>query len=139
MVEQNIWPEGNFEGWTGRDVLCHLAVYARVVGAILRATAEDRSPTGVELYGRELTPQESAMTDLDEINAAALRDTAHLSYAEALAFWRARHAEAEKQLARLSDAQLAEPGPSVPPNWHKPHLYEVVTALTEHYEAHMAR
>jgi hypothetical protein len=61
-----------------------------------------------------------------------------LSYAEALAFWRAMHAAAETALARLSDAQLAAPGPSSPPNWHKPHLNEVVTALTNHYAAHMS-
>jgi len=137
LVEQRIRPEDNFDGWNGRDVLCHLAVYTRVVAAILRATAENRSATTQELYGRELTPEESAMTDLDEINAAAQRDTAHLSYAEALAFWRAVHAEAMTQLARLSDAQLDAPGPTTPPNWHRPHLKEVVTALTHHYAANM--
>jgi hypothetical protein len=137
-VEEKVRPEGNFDGWNGRDVLCHLAVYARVVSAILRATAEDRAATTVELYGRELTPEELAMTDLDEINAAAQRDTAHLSYDEALAFWRAMHAEAAAQLARLSPEQLAAPGPTTPPNWHKPHLQEVVTALTDHYAAHMS-
>jgi hypothetical protein len=138
LVEQRIRPEGNFDGWNGRDVLCHLAVYARVVGAILRATADNREATTVELYGRELTAEEQAMTDLDEINAAAQRDTAHLSYAEARAFWRTMHAEAEAQLARLSAAQLEAPGPIHPPNWHRPHLKEVVTALTDHYAAHMA-
>jgi hypothetical protein len=61
-VEQRVRPEGNFDGWNGRDVLCHLAVYTRVVGAILRTTAEDRVATSVELYGRELTPEELAMT-----------------------------------------------------------------------------
>jgi hypothetical protein len=137
-VEQRVNPEGNFDGWNGRDVLCHLAVYARVVGAILRATAEDRSATTVELYGRELTAEEQQMTDLDEINAAAQRDTAHLSYAEAQAFWRTTHAEAEKQLARLSNEQLDAPGPSEPANWHRPHLHEVISALAEHYAAHMA-
>lgn len=138
LVEQRVSPEGNFDGWNGRDVLCHLAVYARVVGAILRASAEDRDATIVELYGRELTAEELKLTDLDEINAAAQRDTAHLSYAEALTLWRATHAEAEKQLARLTEARLSAPGPTSPPNWHRPHLHEVVTALTDHYAAHMA-
>ncbi len=119
-MEQRIRPEGNFDGWNGRDVLCHLAVYARVVGAILRATADNREATAVELYGRELTADEQKMTDLDEINAAAQRDTA------------------EAQLARLSAAQLEAPGPIHPPNWHRPHLKEVVTALTDHCAAHMA-
>jgi len=137
-VEERVHPDGNFDGWNGRDVLCHLAMYARVVGAILRATAEDRSATEGELYGRALTSQELAMSDVDEINAAAQRDTAQLSYAQALAFWRAMHAEALVQLARLSEAQLSDPGPSSPPNWHKPHLHEVVTALTDHYAAHMS-
>jgi hypothetical protein len=137
-VEQRVRPEGNFDGWNGRDVLCHLAVYTRVVGAILRATAEDRVATSVELYGRELTPEELAMTELDEINAATQRDTAHLSYAGALAFWRAMHGEALVQLARLSDTQLDAPGPTAPPTWHRPHLAEVVTALTDHYAAHMS-
>jgi hypothetical protein len=137
-VEQQVRPEGSFDGWNGRDVLCHLAVYARVVGAILRATAENRSATSVELYGRELTSEEMVLTDLDEINAAAQRDTAHLSYAEALSFWLTTHAEAEKQLARLTEGQLTAPGPLSPPNWQRPHLNEVVTALTEHYAAHMS-
>jgi hypothetical protein len=131
-------PEGNFDGWNGRDVLCHLAAYARVVGAILRAIAEDRSPTNIELYGRELTAQELAMTDLDGINAAAQRETAHLSYAEALDLWRSTHAEALAQAARLTDDQLAAPGPSHPASWWRPHLAEGVTALTDHYAAHMA-
>jgi hypothetical protein len=131
-------PDGNFDGWDGCDVLCHLATYTRLVGAILRATAEDRSATNVELYGRELTEQELAMTDLDEINAAAQQETAALSYAEALAFWRAMHAEALTQLARLTDAQLAAPGPGYPPGWTRPHLADVVTALTDHYAGHMA-
>ena len=138
LVEQRVRPQGNFDGWNGRDVLCHLAVYTRVVAAILRATVENRSATTQELYGRELTPEELAMTDLDEINAAAQRDTAHLSYAEALNFWRAMHAEAMTQLARLSDAQLAAAGPSSPANWSRPHLSDVVTALTDHYAAHMS-
>ncbi len=33
LVEQRVRPDGTFDGWDGRDVLCHLAVYARVVGA----------------------------------------------------------------------------------------------------------
>ena len=138
LVEQHVRPDGNFDGWNGRDVLCHLAVYTRVVGAILRATAEDRVATIVELYGRELTPEELAMTDLDEINAAAQRDTADLSYADALAFWRATHAETLAQAERLTGAQFAAPGPASPANWWRPHLAEVVTALTDHYAAHMA-
>jgi hypothetical protein len=138
LVEQRVRPAGNFDGWGGRDVLCHLATYTRLVGAILRATAEDRSATNLELYGRELTEQELAMTDLDEINAAAQRETAALSYAEALVFWRAIHAEALTQLARLTDAQLAAPGPASPPGWTRPHLADVVTALTDHHVSHMA-
>src|SRR5438309_9466415 len=30
LVEQRVRPDGTFDGWDGRDVLCHLAVYARV-------------------------------------------------------------------------------------------------------------
>ena len=138
LVEQRARPDGNFDGWDGRDVLCHLAAYARVVGAMLRATAEKRAATNVELYGRELTPEELAMTDLDEINAAAQRETAALSYTEALALWRASHAETLAQAARLTGAQFAAPGPASPANWWRPHLAEVVTALTDHYAAHMA-
>jgi hypothetical protein len=138
LVERCVRPDGNFDGWDGRDVLCHLAGYARVVGAILRATAEARAPTNVELYGRELTAQELAMTDLDEINAAAQRETAQLSYAQALALWREMHAEALAQAARLTNAQLAAPGPVSPPNWWRPHLAEVASALTDHYAGHMS-
>jgi hypothetical protein len=138
LVEQRIRPDGTFDGWDGRDVLCHLAGYGRVVGAILRATAENRVPANAELFGRELTDQELAMTDLDEINAAAQQETAALSYPEALALWRTIHADALNQLARLTDEQLAAPGPTYPPHWWRPHLAEVVTALTDHYAAHMS-
>ena len=138
LVEHRVRPEGNFDGWDGRDVLCHLAAYARVIGAILRATAEDRPATNVELYGRELTAAELAMADVDEINAATQRETAALSYAQALAFWRAMHAEALAQASRLTDAQFAAAGPAHPPNWSRPHLAEVVTALTDHYAGHMS-
>ena len=47
LVEKRVRPDGKFGGWDGRDVLCHLAGYARVIGAILRATAEDRSATAL--------------------------------------------------------------------------------------------
>jgi hypothetical protein len=137
LVERRVQPDGSFDGWNGRDVLCHLAAYTRVVAAILRSTAEHRLPTSAELYGRELTDQEQALTNLDAINAAVLRAYDGLSYAEALTFWRSMHAQAVSQAARLSAEQLAAPGPSEPRAWSRPHLAEVVTALVEHYAAHM--
>ena len=94
LVEQRVGPDGTFHGWDGRDVLCHLAVYARLVRAVMRSTAEKRLPTSVELYGRELTQEEQALTDLDAINEAQRSEYAALSYDEGLAFWRAMHAEA---------------------------------------------
>jgi hypothetical protein len=36
LVEQHVRPDGTFDGADGRDVLCHLAVYARLVGAVMR-------------------------------------------------------------------------------------------------------
>ena len=138
LVEQRVRPDGTFHGWDGRDVLCHLAVYARLVGAVMRSTAEKRLPTSAELYGRELTEEEQALTDLDAINEAQRSEYAALSYDEGLAFWRAMHAEAVAQVARLSDAQLAAPGPAAPPNWSRPHLADVASALMQHYEGHMA-
>jgi hypothetical protein len=138
LVEQRVRPDGTFDGWSGRDVLCHLAAYTRLVAAVLRSTAEQRPPTSAELYGRELTDEEHALTDLDAINAAVLRAHAGLSYAEALVLWRTMHAQAVGQAARLTDAQLAAPGPLVPAHWSRPHLAEVVTALVDHYQAHMA-
>jgi hypothetical protein len=139
LVEDNVRPDGTFDGWDGRDVLCHLAAYTRLVGAVLRSTAEHRLPSSTELYGRELTDEEQALVDLDAINEALRRTYEDLSYDEALAFWRGMHAEAVAQAGRLTNEQLAAPGPVSPPNWWRPHLADVVTALVQHYEEHMAR
>jgi hypothetical protein len=119
-------------------VLCHLAAYARLVAAVLRGAADGRQATDRELYGRELTDAERALGGLDEVNEAIRREHATLSYGEGLALWRAMHAEARTQLARLTDAALAAPGPAYPPAWSRPHLAAVVLALVHHYEGHMA-
>ena len=63
---------------------------------------------------------------------------AGLSYGEALTFWRATHAEALVHAARLTDAQLAAPGPDHPPRWRRPQLADVVAGLVKHCEGHMA-
>ncbi len=138
LVERRIRPDGRYEGWNGREVLCHLAAYARLIGAALRGVAEDRTPTETELYGRSLTADERRVADLDDVNAAVQREYAGLSYEEALAFWRRMDANVAAQIARLSEGQLAAPGPAVPPHWTKPHLVDIVTALIGHYEGHMA-
>jgi hypothetical protein len=137
LVEQRVSEGGSFDGWGGREVLCHLGAYARLVGAVLQGEAEGRPPTTTELYGRELTDRELAMLGLDEVNEAIRREYEALSYDEALAFWRAMHAQVLAQAARLTDDQLAEPGPSYPPNWWRAHVVEVVEALIAHYEGHM--
>ena len=137
-MEERVSPDGTFEGWSGREVLCHLAAYAKVLGAALQGVAEGRPLTSSELYGRELTDAELALSDLDEINAAVQSHYAGLTYDEALAFWRATHAQVVAQAARLTDSQLAAPGPPHPPTWSRPHLADVVRALVAHYEAHMA-
>ena len=137
LVEQRVSPDGMFGGWNGRDVLCHLAAYARLVGALLRGEAEGRRPTSTELYGRELREEELALGGLDEVNAAIQRECVGLSYAEALAFWRAMHAQVVGQAARLTDEQLAAPGPAYPAIWSRPHVAEVVGALVAHYAGHM--
>ena len=139
LVEDRVRPDGDFGGWSGRDVLCHLAAFARVVGAILRAEAEGRVATESELYGRELTDAERAIGDLDEVNEGVRREHAGLSYEDALAFWRAMHAEALLHAARLTDAQLAAPGPDHPPHWRRPRLADVAGALVRHCEGHMGR
>jgi hypothetical protein len=138
VVEDRVSPDGTFEGWSGREVLCHLAAYAKVIGGALQGVAEGRPPTNSELYGRELTDAQLALSDLDEINAAVQSHYAGLTYDEALAFWRAVHAHVMAQAARLTNTQLAMPGPPDPPNWSRPALADVVTALVAHYEAHMA-
>jgi hypothetical protein len=138
LVEDRVHPGGDFDGWAGRDVLCHLAAFARLVGAILRAEAEGRAATEPELYGRELSDAERAVSDLDEVNEGVRREHAGLSYEEALAFWRVTHAEALAQAARLTDAQLATPGPAEPPLWRRPQLADVAAALVRHCEGHMA-
>ena len=137
IVEQRVHPNGTFGGWSGHDVLCHLADYARLVRGVLRGAAENRSPTDTELYGRELSEQERALTDLDAINDAVQREYAALSYQDAFAFWRAMHTQAIDEVARMTDEQLDAPGPSEPPNWWRPHLGEVVTMLVQHYEGHV--
>jgi len=119
-------------------VLCHLAAFARVVAAVLRGAAEGRPPSDTELYGRELSAEEAALTDLDAINESVRQEYQALSYAEALAFWRAMHADALAQLARLTDERLAAPAPPYPTSWAREHLADVVTALTSHYAGHMA-
>jgi len=138
LVEARVRPGGDFDGWSGRDVLCHLAAYARLVGAILRAEAEDRVATEAELYGRELSAAERALSDLDDVNEALHREYAALTYEAALAFWWSMHAEALAQAARLSDARLSSPGPTHPPEWRRPRLADVVAALVQHYRGHMA-
>lgn len=137
LLEQRVSMDGSFDGWGGRDVLCHLGAYARLVGAVLQGRAEGRPPTMTELYGRELTDEESAMVELDEVNEAIRREYEALSYDEALAFWRAMHQQVLAQAARLTDDQLAETGPSYPLNWQRPHLVEVIEALVSHYDGHM--
>jgi hypothetical protein len=137
LVEERAYPGGDFDGWSGRDVLCHLAAYARLVGAVLRAEAEGRAATEPELYGRELSDAERAISDLDDVNEALRREYAGLSYEEALALWRAMHAETLAQAGRLTDAQLAAPGPDQPPHWRRPQLADVVGALVQHCEGHV--
>jgi len=106
LVESHMRPDGTYAGWSGREVLIHLAVYARLVGAVLRAEAEGRQPTPVELFGRELSDEELQL-DLDDQNAAAQREYAALDWQQALPFWRGMHTQVETQVARLTDAQLA--------------------------------
>jgi Mycothiol maleylpyruvate isomerase N-terminal domain len=137
LVEHRVRPGGTFDGWDGRDVLCHLGAYARLVGAILLGEAERRRPSTSELYGRELSNEELAIVGLDDVNEAVRREYEGLSYDQALAFWRAMHDHVVTQAARLTDDQLAAPGPVYPPNWSREHLSEVVTALIRHYEGHM--
>jgi DinB superfamily len=138
LVEQRVSPEASFGGWSGRDVLVHLAAYTRLVAAFLRGAAEQRVPGHAELFGRELSEAELAMNDLDQINHAVIREHAHLSYGEARALWRSMHQEAVVQLGRLSDEQLAAPGPDYMPAWRSPHLGDVVARLGAHYEAHLS-
>ena len=139
IVETRVHPAGTYEGWDGKDLLSHLAAYAQLVAAILGAEAETRRATDRELYGRDLSAEEVALGGLNEVNEAIRREYAALSYAQALAFWRAMHAKVLTQIARLTDVQLAAPGPTHPPQWSRPQLIGVVEALIQHYEGHMVR
>lgn len=138
LVERRMRPEGEYDGWTGKDVLTHLGAFARLIAAMLRAEAEGRQATDAELYGRDLTAQERALGGLDEVNEAIRREYAAMPYDEALALWRTLHADVVTQLARLTDAQLAAPGPAHPAHWSRPQLVGVVEALIQHYRGHMA-
>jgi hypothetical protein len=137
LVEERVQPEGFYDGWSGKDVLCHLAAYARLVGAVLGAEADGRRATERELYGRELREDERALANLDEVNEAIRREYAAFGYDEALDFWRAMHAEVIAQCARLSTHALAGPGPTYPTEWSRPRLADVVWALIHHVEGHM--
>jgi hypothetical protein len=137
LVEHRLRPDGMFDGWGGRDVLCHLGAYARLVGAVLQGEAERRRPSMTELYGRELSNEELATVGLDAVNEAIRREHEGLSYDQAVALWRAKHDHVFTQAARLTDDPLAAPGPVYPPNWSRQHLADVVTALIRHYEGHM--
>ena len=72
LVEGGVRPGGMFDGWSGRDVLCHLGAYARLAGAILQAEAESRQPSTSELYGRELSNEELAIVGLDHVKRRVL-------------------------------------------------------------------
>jgi hypothetical protein len=137
LVEERVAPEETFGGWSGHDVLVHLAAYTRVVCAIVRGVAEGRDPTEAELFGRELTEAERAMSDLDAVNQAVVDEFAHLSHGEALAMWRDVVSELQAQAGRLSEEQLAAPVPETAPNWQADHLYELVARVGRHYHAHM--
>jgi hypothetical protein len=137
LVERQVGPDGSFAGWDGREVLCHLAAYAQVVGAALQGAADGRRPSNAELYGRELTDAELAIASLDEVNEAVQRQYARLSYYEALAFWRAMHQQVVAQITRLSDDQLQAPGPAHPEHWSRAHLAEIAWALIAHSHGHM--
>jgi Protein of unknown function (DUF1706) len=118
-------------------VLCHLAPVARLVAAVLAASAEQRQPTEQELYGRNLTEAEWRITNLDEINEAIQAEYAHLTFDEALAFWRSQHARVVLAVERLSEEQL-EAENSYPLAWARPHLYRVIDSLLAHCRGHVA-
>jgi len=136
-VERRVQPNGEYDGWAGKDVLTHLASYTRLIAAMLRAVAENRQATDIELYGRELTDEESTLRGLDEVNEAVRHEYAALTYDQAIAFWRATHADAVAQTARLTEAQLLAPGPIHLPMWTRPQLADVVEPLIQHYQGHV--
>ena len=137
LVETRVRATGEYEGWTGRDVLTHLGAYARVIAAILRAEADHRTATDVELYGRELTPEEGSLVGLDDVNEEIRREYDSLSFDEARSLWRTTHADVVSQLARLTTTQLTAPGPAYPAQWTRPQLADVVEALISHYRGHL--
>jgi hypothetical protein len=106
-------------------VLCHLAPFARLVGAVLAASDKPQRATEVALYGRDLTEAERRMTDLDEINQAFQDEYAHLSFDEAVEFRRDQLATVVLEVERLCDEQLAEKT-TYTPSWERPHLYLVI-------------
>jgi hypothetical protein len=133
---RTVHPEGEYAGWKGRDVLCHLAPFARLASAILRANADQRLPSERELYGRRLTQAERRMTDLDEINQAFQARYLHYNWNDAVTLWEAQNRRLVVQIERLSDEQL-EAENVYPPAWARPHLYEVVDAYIAHCRSHV--
>jgi hypothetical protein len=133
-----VHPGGDYAGWRGKEVLCHLAPAARIVAAVLAAKAEQRGPTDTELYRRNLTDAEWRMTSLDEINQAVQDGHAHLTYDEASQFWRRELANVVLELRRVSEEHL-EAEVTYPPGWERPHLYQVVDTFLAHCTSHVAR
>jgi hypothetical protein len=137
LFADTVRPDGHYAGWRGKEVLCHLAPAARIVAAVVAARAEQRQPTEVELYGRNLTEAESRITSLDEINHAVQEEHSHLTYDEASQFWRSQLARIFMELGRVSEEQL-EAKITYPPAWATPHLYLVVDTFLSHCRSHVA-
>lgn len=72
--------------WSVKDLVAHIASYEQWTAAQIRAANEGRTPTDMELYGRDAVPVEAREWNVDQINAAIYEQHKDLSMEEAQAF-----------------------------------------------------
>ena len=101
-------------GWSGKDLLAHVAYFERWTAAHLQAATEGRDPTSMELYGQDLAPDGSPDDpggwDLDRENAAIHARYRDVPLAEVLAFADHAHDALVAALEAAPEADLARPG-----------------------------
>lgn len=98
------------DGSSVKDLIAHIAAYERWTAAQIRAANEGRSPTEMELYGREDLPAEAHGWNTDQINAAIREQHKDLSLAEAREFAGAAFNDLIGAIEAMPEEELLRPG-----------------------------